>query len=298
QFANPVLDQDFPDPDVLHVGDTYYAYATNANSINIQVARSTNLVEWRILADALPVLPPWASPGNTWAPEVTTTTTGSYVMYFAARQAGGRFQCIGVATSTEPQGPFRSRATEPLICPLDEGGAIDPSSFTDDDGTRYVLWKNDGNCCGDATHLYLQKVSGDGLTLDGPPTALVENDQTWEADVVEAPTLVKHGGKYYLFYSANAYNTERYSVGYAEADSITGPYRKATDPLLRSRLTRPPVVGPGGQDVVLDLKGRTWMLYHAWDSTISYRTLNLDPLNWEGDKPVVQGPTRGPEQAP
>src|SRR5690349_2727553 len=32
QFANPVIRRDFPDPDVLKVGDTYYVYATNAAS--------------------------------------------------------------------------------------------------------------------------------------------------------------------------------------------------------------------------------------------------------------------------
>ncbi|MCW5854079.1 MAG: hypothetical protein KIT87_28690, partial [Anaerolineae bacterium] len=34
QFVNPILDLDFPDPDTLKVGDTYYAYATNAGSTN------------------------------------------------------------------------------------------------------------------------------------------------------------------------------------------------------------------------------------------------------------------------
>ena len=39
----PVIDQDFPDPDVLEVDGTYYAYATNGNARNVQVATSTDL---------------------------------------------------------------------------------------------------------------------------------------------------------------------------------------------------------------------------------------------------------------
>src|SRR4051794_13266735 len=59
-FTNPVINRDFPDPDVLKVGDTYYAYSTNAASINIQEAHSTDLVHWTIGHDALPALPKWA----------------------------------------------------------------------------------------------------------------------------------------------------------------------------------------------------------------------------------------------
>ena len=58
--ANPVIDQDFPDPDVLEVDGTYYAYATNGQNRNVQVASSTDLATWEVLGDdALPDLPPW-----------------------------------------------------------------------------------------------------------------------------------------------------------------------------------------------------------------------------------------------
>src|SRR5688500_4833049 len=66
-FINPVLDQDFPDPDILKVGDVYYAYATNGNDTNIQAVRSTDLVHWQVLEDALPELPDWAVQEFGWA---------------------------------------------------------------------------------------------------------------------------------------------------------------------------------------------------------------------------------------
>src|SRR5437868_4514274 len=59
-YTNPVLARDFPDPDVLKVGDTYYAYATNSDNLNIQTVRSTDLVHWDLVGDALPRLPAWA----------------------------------------------------------------------------------------------------------------------------------------------------------------------------------------------------------------------------------------------
>ncbi len=64
-FVNPVLASDFPDPRVLQVGNTYYAYATNASGKNVQVAQSSDLVHWNVLSDAMPALPTWANPGGS-----------------------------------------------------------------------------------------------------------------------------------------------------------------------------------------------------------------------------------------
>jgi arabinan endo-1,5-alpha-L-arabinosidase len=298
QFANPVINRDFPDPDVLRVGEIYYAYATNGRGANVQVARSTDLVRWERLRDALPALPAWARPGFTWAPEVTTGASG-YVMYFTARHAASGRQCIGAAVSAAPEGPFTPAAPGPLVCQLREGGSIDASSFTDEDGTRYVLWKNDGNCCGMETWIYLQRASGDGLSLEGEAVRLLRGEPGWEGGLVEAPTLWKRAGRYYLFYSANRYSGAEYAVGYAVADSPTGPYRRAPGPLLATSTGQGPIIGPGGQDLVATEGGRTWLLYHSWDpASISYRAMNLDELAWQDETPVVRGPSRLPQPVP
>jgi len=299
-FTNPVLNQDFPDPDVLRVGDKYYAYATNANAVNIQAARSDDLVHWEVLGEVLPELPAWAvqSFGWAWAPEVFSPAEGQYVMYFTARFAIGfdGTQCIGLASSGDPAGPFTSSNREPFICQTDEGGSIDPSMFLDAGGKRYVLWKNDGNSSGYQVWLYIQEVSPDGLTLQGEPRRLLTVDQTWEGIVVEAPTLWRQDDKYYLFYSANAYNDRRYAVGYAVADTIFGPYGKARGPWLATNVAAG-LVGPGGQDLVTGPHGGTWILFHGWASD-AYRRLYLAPLEWEGGVPLPQINGRNPLPAP
>ena len=58
EYANPVLDSDFPDPAVVKAPDGfYYAYATQTERdgrwINLQVARSRDLRDWEHLGDAL-----------------------------------------------------------------------------------------------------------------------------------------------------------------------------------------------------------------------------------------------------
>lgn len=226
--ASVVLEQNFPDPDVLRVGDTYYAYATQANdgSVNVQMATSGDLQTWRVeVEDPLPQLPTWATNGRTWAPDVSAAP-GGFVMYFTAHSVDPDLQCIGVARSTSPTGPFRPVGKRPLVCPPAQGGAIDAASFLDEDGSRYVLWKNDGNCCGKDTWLQIQPVSRDGLRLTGPPVRLVKQTEPWEGALVEAPTLVRHDDTYVLLYSANDYSGDAYATGYAIFDTAARPVRE------------------------------------------------------------------------
>ncbi|WP_238154558.1 glycoside hydrolase family 43 protein [Ornithinimicrobium sufpigmenti] len=294
---NPVINDDFPDPDVLEVDGVYYAYATNGNNQNVRVARSTDLVTWEQLGDALPELPSWVIPGKTWAPEVSAVGDG-YVLYFTATNYQPTLQCIGTAVSTSPEGPFEVVGEGMLVCPEDEGGAIDAATFLDEDGTHYLLWKNDGNCCGLDTWLHLAPLATDGLSLDGPATRLVKQDQEWEGNLVEAPTLVERDGTYVLLYSANDYGGAGYAVGYATADAVTGPYTKDPEPLLASIGPSAEYVGPGGQDIVTGPDGQDYVVFHSWQGGTSYRGLNVLPLSWEegsagGDDPGVTPEVEG-----
>ena len=281
-----VLDLDFPDPDVLEVDGTFYAYATNSPGANVQVATSPDLATWQLEdIDALPELPDWAAPGKTWAPEVTELADGSYAMYFTTASIEPSAQCIGVATSADPLGPFTAVGPA-LVCPADDGGAIDASTFRDDDGELYLLFKNDGNCCDLDTWLQIAPLEADGLTLTAEPTRLVKQTEAWEGNLVEAPTLVERDGRYVLFYSANDYGGENYATGYAVADSVLGPYVKAPEPLMTTDLSGGRYIGPGGQDVVAGPDGDV-IVFHSWDENIIQRGMNVLPLKWVDGEPVV-----------
>ena len=283
-----VIDQDFPDPDVLATDGGYLAYATNGAGFNVQTAESSDLETWNVLSsDALPSLPDWALPGKTWAPDVSEFAPGQYVMYFTAASKNPGLQCIGVATSTTPEGPFAPAGSAPIVCPADEGGAIDPATFVDDDGTRYLVWKNDGNCCGLDTWLQLAELSADGTTLVGETTKLLMQDQAWEGDLIEAPTLVKRDDVYALLYSANDYGGDAYATGYATAPSVRGPFTKGDGPLLTTEISDGRYLGPGGQDVVTAADGSDVMVFHSWDSLYIQRGVNVVPLTWADGVPAV-----------
>ena len=88
-YTNPIFDHDFPDPAVIRAPDGfYYAYATQTQRqgkwINIQVARSTNLIDWEYIGDALPEKPDWAAETQDfWAPSVIYDGS-TYYMYYSA----------------------------------------------------------------------------------------------------------------------------------------------------------------------------------------------------------------------
>jgi beta-xylosidase len=300
-YTNPVYANDFPDPFVLRVEKTYYAYATNGGGNDIQLARSSNLVDWSYLGNALGPLPAWASGGLTWAPEVAAVPSG-FAMYYTARHTASGRQCIGLAISKSAEGPFVDTSPEPLVCQIEEGGSIDASPFTDTDGKRYLYWKNDGNCCGKFTYIYGQRLSSDGLTLTGAPKQLIVNGALWEGNLVEAPTMYRRAnGKYYLFYSAANYADETYGVGYAHASSPLGPFSKWQDnPILASAGA---VAGPGHQCITTDGAGQPWMVYHAWTAgNTGYpngqRTMRIDRLEFRPDGVPMVKPTTTPQPAP
>jgi beta-xylosidase len=165
----------------------------------------------------------WAQPGRTWAPDVYPNPDGTYTLtYTAWHKASGR-QCIGVATATSPLGPFRPVGTTPLICPLDLGGAIDPNTFVAADGTRYLVWKNDGNAIGGPSTLWLTRTADNGRTLVGGNTAMLTS-----SGVIEAPDLVQRGSQYVLFFSGGGYNDCNYLTSYATSTGLAARGQRRT----------------------------------------------------------------------
>ncbi len=286
----PVFPFDFPDPDVIRVANTYYGYATNSAVGNIQMIQSSDLVHWTVDGNALPHLAQWAFPGNTWAPGVFELG-GTFVMYYAAVDGLTGKECISVAVAIDPRGPFVDNTTAPLVCQLDLGGSIDPSPFVDSMGTPYLTWKSQGENRQPPT-IWSQQLGADGTTLvDQAPTALLQPSQGWEAGVVEGPAVLHWSGQYYLFYSANNWNSASYAIGVAVCRGPTGPCSKPFDhSIVLSQGAA--MSGPGGPSLFTDTQGGLWIAFHAWlPGAVGYphsRLLFLRQVTFVNHRPVVQ----------
>ncbi len=286
----PVHPGDFPDPSVLLVGTTYWAYSTGSAGRNLQVMSSPDLRTWTTPVDPLPVLPSWARPAHTWAPDILPLG-GAFLMYYTVRDRASDRQCISVAVSSAPAGPFTDPSSGPLVCQLGSGGSIDASPVATSAGT-YLVWKSDENALGLRTRLWSQQLSGDGRSLIGPRSQLLSADAPWQGSVIEGPSMVEAGGVYYLFYGANAWESADAGIGYAWCISPLGPCINASilGPWMTSHGTG---VGPSGPHVFVDASGATRLAYHAWTGTVGYenggvRSLWIDPLTF-----VALFPTTG-----
>ena len=292
-YENPVVPVDCPDPGVLRDGSRYVMTCTSGGAADAFPIRvSSDLVHWTLVGTIFPAAskPAWAS-GDFWAPEIHKVG-GGYVAYFTARnRLDGRLS-VGAAHATAATGPFHDLG-QPLV---HDGalGMIDPTEFTDADGTPYLAWKGDGNAMGQPTPLYGQQLALDGLSLVGARKTLLTNDPaSWEGGVIEGPWVVSRGGQYFLFYSGNAYFNGSYAVGVANASAPLGPYHKAGAPILT---TRGVWVGPGHCSVVEGPAGETVMVYHAWraghvNGPGDGRLTLVDEVQWGSGPTVPEAPS-------
>jgi hypothetical protein len=292
QGANPdgpAYPFDFPDPDVVDVSGTYYAYGTNSAGGNIQIFRSTDLSHWKTVGDALPKAASWASTGYTWAPGVLRHRR-RYLLYYATddRLSLGSKECISVATARRPGGPFVDSSSAPLICQTSLGGSIDPAPYTDATGRPYLTWKSNG-AGGQPATIWSEALSPSGTAMArrSSPTVLLRPSQQWEGSVVEGPYMWTSGGSYYLFYSGNNWNSTAYAIGVAQCRGPLGPCTKPLGgPLYTSK---PNLEGPGGASVFADAQGNPWVAFHGWlPGAVGYpnaRLLFVRPLGSLGALP-------------
>ncbi len=299
-FVNPVFRADFPDPGILRVGSLYYAYSTNSAAANVPVMTSPDLVTWTPRGDAMPHLDAlWTTKNDTWAPEVIQIGSG-FVLFYTAPDTGTGTQCIGRAVSTSPLGPFVDTHDDAIVCQNEKGGSIDPSPFRALDGQLYLLWKNDGNCCGYDVDLWSQRLSADGLNLVGAPQIVLEKTKPWQGKLIEGPEMVYHGGSYWLFYAANDYASARYAEGVARCRGPVGPCIDSSGPILTSTAA---ARGPGHAFIVTTPSGQTWMAFHAWAAghvgdDVPGRQLWLTRLSWGLHGPVPARPSSARQQVP
>ncbi|KAF5344398.1 hypothetical protein D9756_010124 [Leucocoprinus leucothites] len=259
-----VINQDFPDPGIMRNSDgTWYAYSTSSGSGLVPMSKSADFVSWTSPSNVLSSVGPWAD-GAVWAPDVREITAGHYVMYYTAHRRGGptNDHCIGIATATNPAGPF-SPNSSPLICDLANGGAIDASGFQAPGGALYILWKVDGNSIGRSTPIKIQHVGANGFDLLGSPTTLITNDPI-DGGLIEAPSMIYWDGWYYLFFSSNSFNSLAYDISYAVSQSATGPFTKVqapNAPFMTSGTDG--TAGPGGATAINVLDQYVNMAFHS-----------------------------------
>lgn len=323
-YANPVLDADFPDPTVIRALDgLFYAYGTqterDGGMINLQVARSRDLTTWEHLGDALPAKPGWASrTQDFWAPHVSLHG-GTYYLYFSAKPDAAlsdttRGLCLGVATSSRPEGPFTDSG-RPLQCGPGFVN-IDPMAFDDPQTGKRLLYWGSGFGPIKVRELAADRVSfAPGSSVTELIPVVPTSDSTDYQRLVEGAWVIHRAPWYYLFYSGDNCCGPRahYAVMVARSRSATGPFETlahATGARTSAILERSDRwIAPGHNSVITDARGQDWIVYHAvdvrrprakeTDDINTRRVMLIDRLVYvDGWPRVDRAPSDGPRAGP
>jgi xylan 1,4-beta-xylosidase len=295
-LPSPVVAGDWPDPDVTLIDGSYYAVATSGGwSPTFRILRSTDLRSWSIGGSVFRRAPGWAA-GSFWAPELAELPSGGYALFYSAMpkrawrtRADGTtaldrgkrarpWYCLGVATAPSPLGSWRD-VGRPLRCT--PRGTIDPTPVVDGDDL-YLVYKEDGNAFRKPTPILLQRLRADGQRLLGAPRELLRNrPRSWEAKVIEAPSLVQRDGWWQMLYSGALCCSRdcAYAVGAARARTLAGPWQRYPgNPILRSGngWRCPGHVSIAGDHVAFHA-------YRSGTGILAGRQLHVAPLTWRAD---------------
>lgn len=214
----------------------------------------------------------------TWAPEFARYRNQT-LCFYSVSTFGSRKSGLGLAKATsmlkgdwEDEGPL---ITSDRSSPYN---AIDPNFVLDAAGTP---WLSFGSWQGG---IFLTKLNPSTLKPEGKMINLAKS-----AGGVEAPTIVRKDGFYYLFVSkgtccSGAQST--YHIEYGRAKKITGPYLdKRGSRMLDGGGTLLDAGGerwkfPGGQSVI-EVGGRWLVARHEKDATNHWHPiLFINDLKW------------------
>jgi arabinan endo-1,5-alpha-L-arabinosidase len=230
-----------------------------------------------------------------WSPSVASFA-GRQHLFYAASVFGQNRSCIGHATrNLDGMGAFEDRGR--VLCSnlqpdTDNYNAIDPSPFVDDTGEAYLVFGSYQS----GIKLAALNDSGELRSADLVDVA----SRLSENPAVQAPSLMKWAGNYYLFVSfdaccAGVNSTHRIMVG--RSDVIEGPYMDRDGQLLLEGggtellASDDRYKGPGSSEIYTSRTTR-WLVYHAYDAerdgqaVLRIAELLFDEAGW----PVTTGP--------
>jgi len=298
-YTNPIYKADFADSTVIRGHDGwFYAYATNTSVANtfyhIQVAKSSDLIHWKIVGDALPTKPLWAEK-DFWAPHVLYDKERQlYYLYYSGESPDEKIgKCIGVAVSKSPEGPFADLG-KPLVS--GEGFVdIDPMAFDDPaTGKKYLYWGSGHK------PIKVRELNDDRISFKAGSTAadVVSPNKDDYSKLVEGAWVHYRDGYYYIFYSGDncCGDKANYAVMVACSKNAEGPYERLSEVqksnnsaiLVRNQAW----LAPGHNSIITDDAGQDWIVYHAiaLDSSLKSRgrIMLIDHLQYKNGWPFIE----------
>ncbi len=263
-FTNPLISADFPDPDVIRVGDIYYMVTTTMFIFpGVTILKSYDLVNWEYCSNAVPRfdyspcynLDSCSRYGHgQWATSLKYHNGKFYLLFITLNEGG--FMC----TADQAEGPWK-------ITHLPKG-FYDPGLFFDDNGKIYVAQG-------------YNKISI--IQVDSNLVSMSTDSLVFTGDIrpgLEGTHVYKLNGYYYLYCTYGGPDGMQVAL---RSKNIYGPYEEK---LLIYDTTRGINYGVHQGALIQTQTGQWWTILFA-DSGPFGRFPSLQPVKWVNDWPMI-----------
>lgn len=280
---NPVLNLDYPDPDVIRVDDTYYMVSTTMYFMpGCEILRSYDLKNWEHISyvyDRLDSTPAQCLEGDEnvygkgmWAATIRYHE-GKFYICFVANDTGKTY----LYTSDTITGPWKKSTIE--------GFFHDCSLLFDDDGKVYIVYGN--------REIYLTELNDElSAPKEGGLHRMIVKDSDETRLGYEGAHFYKINGKYYVFFIHSLIGEWRRTEACFVADSLDDEFT-GCDVVNDDLGYCYQGVAQGG---IVDTPDGKWYGILFQDRGAIGRCPVLIPMRWEEDFPVFGEDGKIPEK--
>ena len=294
-FYNPIIPGWASDPSVCKVGDDYYLVTSTFTYFpGVPLYHSKDMLNWRHVGNILSrpsqlkhLSGQKMNDGGIYAPAISYNPHNKTFYMITTDVGWANFYC----TAKDPLGEW----SDPIELPAVKG--IDPSFFFDEDGSAYIVHKEDTkgqpkwNINRAIRIIRFDTATGKTFGEDMPLNELgVGPEEHLDRD--EGPHIYKIGGKYFLTCAEGGTGNMHSEVVY-KADKVEGPWtRWSRNPMLTQRNLKErrtnPTTCTGHTDIAKDLTGN-WRAvflgcrnYAPGINPLGRETFTM-PVKWSGD---------------
>jgi beta-xylosidase len=263
-YTNPVIPSDFPDPDVIRVGDTYYMVNTTMFIFpGVTILKSHDLVNWQYCTNAVPRfdfskcydLDGCNRYGHgQWATSLRYHNGTFYLLFITLNEGG--FLC----SASRPEGPWKIKHLPK--------GFYDPSLFFDDDGKIYVAHGN--------SKIYITELD-QNFAPEGRDSLVFTGDIR---PGLEGTHMYKIKDYYYLYCTYGGRDGIQVAL---RSKNVYGPYQEK----VAIRDATPGVNFGIHQGALVKTQMGQWWTMLFVDSGPFGRFPSLQPVHWVGGWPMV-----------
>lgn len=278
-FTNPLMWGDWPDPDIIRVGDDFYLISTSMHYVpGSPIAKSKDLVNWEIVGypvERYDEDPRFDMKGGTlylngsWANTIKHHNGKFYVGFCTPKNWGWDKGNFSICIADKPEGPWERTIFPEFL--------YDPGLFFDDNGKVYVAH-------GQGT-LYLTELNADAKSVKGKDVKIWDKrfknaNEFGGGFGMEGAHMYKINGKYYI--TCPAGGTEGWQIC-LRSDNIYGPYEHKLI-IHDSSSYSPNGLHQGG---MVQLKNGDWWFIIMQDRGAIGRVPVLLPVEWKDGWPML-----------